>query len=254
MLGKDLKRQIVSPGMILAVAIGLVLLLQPSFETFKGMIKYNISISDDYISFYTNALGLGGFLVFTPLLVVLPGVIQFCDDYNTGYSRFIITRKNRKTYLFSRYLSSVISGGIACMLALVMLGIITIILCKPAGVNDSGTGTVIYSSFEKSGGGLVLIAHICFMGFIFGIVWSSVGMAVSAVIPNRYVALCMPLIIFYGAHIILSYLELYRFSPVNMIYLDIQKSLTFVLVYQAIILLITIAIFIAAGDRRLKDA
>ena len=133
MIGKDLKRQILSVGMILAVVLGLVMLLVWYYPYIKTYIKLGVWLKYDYLHFFRTALTGGGFLIFTPILVVLPGVIQFCDDYNSGYSRFIITRVSKKTFLGKRYIATVISGGLACMLAaaafFVIIGILPNALC-----------------------------------------------------------------------------------------------------------------------------
>ena len=98
------------------------------------------------------------------------------------------------------------------------------------------------------------MAHICLYGFVFGMVWSSIGMMFAAMIPNRYVALGLPVAIFYGANVVLNALNLTKFSPVNMILLDIQDSQAFVLIYQFVLLVVSGVIYILVGNRRLKNA
>ena len=254
MIGKDLKRQILSIGMMLAAVLGLVMLLVWYYQDLKSYFALGFLIKYDYVAFFRYALTGGGFLIFTPILVVLPGVIQFCDDYNSGYSRFIITRVSKKTFLVKRYISTIISGGIACMLPLLLLLIGTLILCDAPEDYDTFANYVIYGKFADWWNGIAPMAHICLYGFIFGMVWASIGMMFASMIPNRYVALGLPVALFYGANVVLNALNLTKFSPVNMILLDIQDSQAFVLIYQLVLLVVSGVIYILVGNRRLKNA
>ena len=254
MIGKDLKRQILSVGMILAVVLGLVMLLVWYYPYIKTYIKLGVWLKYDYLHFFRSALTGGGFLIFTAILVVLPGVIQLCDDYNSGYSRFIITRVSKKTFLGKRYIATVISGGLACMLPLLLLAIGALIFCDAPTEYSCISYSKIYNDFADLWNGKAVMAHICLYGFVFGMVWASIGMMFASMIPNRYVALGLPVAIFYASNIILNALSLSKFSPVNMILIDIQDSQLFVLVYQLVLLVVSGVIYILVGNRRLKNA
>ena len=140
------------------------------------------------------------------------------------------------------------------MLPLLLLLIGTLILCDAPENYDTFANYTIYGKFADWWNGIAPMAHICLYGFIFGMVWSSIGMMFAAMIPNRYVALGLPVAIFYGANVVLNALNLTKFSPVNMILLDIQDSQAFVLIYQLILLVVSGVIYILVGNRRLKNA
>ena len=257
MVLKELKRQIFSLGMLLALLLGLIMLLVGKFPELKSYILSGIKIEYDYLQTLTTSLTSGGFLVFTPLIVVLPGVIQFCDDYNYGYSRFIITRVSKKNYLLQRYIATIIAGGIACMLPLLVLTIYAIITKGAPTEYSSFSYCNIYNKFADMWDGKAMMFHICLLGFVFGMVWASIGIMFAVIIPNRYVALGLPIAIFFVANIICNLFMNqggYKFSPVNMIFVDVQDSIVHVIVYQTVLLLLSGVVYLFVGNRRLKNA
>lgn len=254
MIVKDLKRQLLSVGMILSLVVGLVMLCVGFYPEITTYFKMGMLIEYDYLGLLMKALTSGGFLVFTPIVVVLPGVMQFCDDYKYGYSRLIITRVSKKKFLIQRYIATVIAGGIACMLPLLVFSIGAVLFCDAPTDYSRVDYSVIYSGFASMWEGKAVMAHICLYGFIFGVVWSSIGMMFAVMIPNRYAALGFPVVIFCIANIVCNVLGAYKFSPVNMLLVDIQQSQGFVLMYQGILLALSLALYLIVGNRRLKNA
>lgn len=254
MILKDLKRQIISVGMLLSLIAGLIMLGVGFYPEIKAYFNSGLLIKYDYLGMLMKGLTSGGFLVFTPIIVVLPGVMQFCDDYKYGYSRFIITRVSRKKFLIQRYIATIIAGGVACMLPLLVFSIGSIIFCDAPENYSRVDYSVIYSGFASMWEGKAVMAHICLYGFIFGCVWASVGMMFAVMIPNRYAALGFPLAVFCIANIVCNVLEAYKFSPVNMLLVDIQQSQGFVLAYQGILLLVSMILYLIVGNGRLKNA
>ena len=46
----------------------------------------------------------------------------------------------------------------------------------------------------------------------------------------------------------------YKFSPVNMLFVDVQDSMVHVIVYQTVLFLVSGIIYLFVGNRRLKNA
>lgn len=258
MLKQDLKRSVLSVGMLLSLLIGFALLIEPEFMavvSFAGG-AYTGKISN-YINFIFTSLALGGYLIFTPLISVLPSVIHFCDELNTGYYRFVILRKGRASFIFSRWLSNAIASGIATAGPLVLLTAISLICCEPYTQQMMEDGifsplhNTILAPFELTWGGLFPVAIIILLAFVFGAVWGTVGLALSSLIPNRYIGLCAPFIVFFFLHLLCSFLRLERFSPVNMILPDILPSFLFLGIYQLLLMAIATTVFCFGAQRRL---
>lgn len=254
MILKDIKRQVLSIGMVLSLVIGLIMLLIDYYPEIRGFFDLGIIYNYDYLYFFEHCLNSGLYLIFTPLVAVLPGVIQFCDDYNYGYSRLIITRVKKKEFLAKRYIATVICGGIACALPLIVIGICSIIFCDAPTELNLLEDSKIYESMEALWDGKVFMAHVCLYAFIFGVVWSSIGLMFVVLIPNRYVALGAPLAVFYIAHIICSVTDNFLYSPTNTLYINYQNSQLFVIIYQLILLTVSATVYILVGNRRLKNA
>ena len=69
--------------------------------------------------------------------------------------------------------------------------------------------------------------------------------------PNRYVALCGPFVLFFLMHLVASALQKEKFSPTNTILPDILPSFGFLFLYQAVLLVLGCAAFIFFARRRL---
>jgi|LSQX01.2.fsa_nt_gb hypothetical protein len=258
MLKKDLGRSIFSLGMLLSLIIGLALLIEPEFYTlFPSSNRQYLEQKDNYINFIFTSLALGGYLIFTPLISVLPAVIHFCDELNTGYYKFVVLRKGRTSFIVSRWLSNAIAGGIATAGPIVLMTMIALIRCKPytQQMMDEGSFSPLHSSifmpFELLWGGLFPVLMIIAFAFIFGAVWSTIGLAVSTLIPNRYIGLCAPFILFFFLHLLFSFLRLEKFSPVNTVMPDILPSFTFLAMYQLVLMAVATLVFWLGAKRRL---
>ena len=147
-----------------------------------------------------------------------------------------------------------ICGGIACALPLIVLGIGAIIFCEAPTDFDLLEGSKIYESMVELWDGKIYMAHVCLYAFIFGVVWSSIGLMFVVLIPNRYVALGVPLAVFYIAHIIFSVTDNFLYSPVNTLCIKYHDSQLFVIIYQLILLTVSATVYILVGNRRLKNA
>ena len=253
MLRKDVKSQLFSTGMLISLLLGLVLLVEPQYQYFLYFARWDNKA--DYINFFFSSLALGGYLIFTPIITVMLGVFRFCDEYNSGYLRFMLVRsKSRRKYMFSRLFSNAVCGGAANALPLAVFALIMLIFCAPYTPNGHSKTPLdgsILQPFENVAGGLGLVGVIILLAFLFGVVWGAIGTALSAAVPNRYVALCGPFVLFFLMHLVASALQKEKFSPTNTILPDILPSFGFLFLYQAVLLVLGCAAFIFFARRRL---
>ncbi len=257
MLLKDIKNQICSVGMLLSVLLGLVLLIEPQVGYFSICFFGEPSNKTDYISFLFSALALGGYLIFTPIITVLPGAFRFCDEYNSGYLRFMLVRSgDRKRYIVNRLISNAACAGVATCAPLTAFALIMLVVCKPFvpdGHSSSPLSDTMLEPCQGIGGGLLAVGVIILLAFLFGVVWGVIGTALSAAIPNRYVALCGPFVLFYLLHLLTGALDISEFSPANTILPDILPSFSFLLIYQGVLLTLGTAAFAVFAKRRLNE-
>ena len=78
MLRKDVKSQLFSTGMLISLLLGLVLLVEPQYQYFLYFARWDNKA--DYINFFFSSLALGGYLIFTPIITVMPGVLYTRND------------------------------------------------------------------------------------------------------------------------------------------------------------------------------
>ena len=74
-------------------------------------------------------------------------------------------------------------------------------------------------------GGIGLAMLLLVLAFLFGALWSDIGLLVSAVVPNKYAALSIPFAIYFVVHLFLYKSDIFLvFSPANML----MPSTTFI--------------------------
>lgn len=262
-----LRSSIFSPPMLASVGVGLFLLMwHPVFH----WIIYNISVGpvsfqqmcQIFLDDIYRSFSLGGFSLFAPILAVLPATTMFCEDYNSGYLKSILCRVDRKRYIQETIICSGIAGGLAVFLPAFLCDLIYIIAGKPNTVENMGINystvfdETVYRNIQYLWGGLFLVLFLLVLAFLFGALWSNVGLCISALIPNRYIALAAPFALYFSLHLILYRLgTAVVFSPANML----MPVATFIphaaypLVYQMVLIIIVIGVTRKQLGRRLWD-
>ena len=148
------------------------------------------------------SLYFGNFSFLAALLATLPFADSFLDDLNQGFLRMIVQRTSYRKYIWAKLLSVALAGGVSLLLAELV-----IFLC---GINRLSDWTTMIGSFQGSfylgqpqgllGGlysvnPLLYLAYLLVSAFGFGAVYALLGLAISAVIHNRYVVLAAPLVL-----------------------------------------------------------
>ena len=111
-----LRAAIFSPAMLISVLLGLILLLKFHITHYIWYyIKYGaINFSDMGTTFLNEIFvtdATSGFGLFAPILAVLPATTLFCDDYNSGYIKPILSRIEKKRYIKETIFCSTIAGA-----------------------------------------------------------------------------------------------------------------------------------------------
>lgn len=252
--------------MLASIGVGLFLLL---WHQMYSWIFYCVQVEpiplsstcSTFLDSMYRASDLGGFCMFTPILAVLPASTLFCDDYNSGYCKEILTRVTRKRYLAETMLCTGISGGLAVFLPVLISDILWILNGKPNTREIMGGGAfngTVYQEIQFIWNGFFMVLFLLLLAFLFGVSWSVIGLGVSAFIPNRYITLAAPFALFFGSHLVLYGLgggSLLLFSPANvtMPAANFIPFPAFPLVYQIVMLVIASGICWKMLERRLWD-
>lgn len=181
---KELKRAICNRYMAAAVLAAAAIMCQAYWD--NGL-TWNSGA--DVLSNITLPMALSGFSPFAAIFPALPYALRFCDEYNSGYFRFALTREKKQRYIIKKTAATALSGGIMMAAAFGIVFLTGWMISVPTVDDASGfyKMTIWYPIITVMGGKLVLLLKLG-LAFLFGTVWSSVCLMISTIISNRYIS------------------------------------------------------------------
>lgn len=194
-----MKRRVISPSFWIMVFLAAAAYIASSIEELKFM--WNSSHAD-VLYFFDMAHNIGYFSSISLLCCTAINCTSFLNDYHSFYYRSATLRSGKRNYALSKYLSCVVTGGLTLALGLVLVFLILMIrfpfISEDSSVLDSWLHSGYFGKESLERGNYFGFAVICaFLAFLFGAVWSAVGVCVSAFITDRYVASFSPYVIWY---------------------------------------------------------
>jgi hypothetical protein len=130
------------------------------------------------------------------LVGAIPCAAMFCTDWNSQYVRFFAIRTGIGRYIRSRYLTAMLVSFLVIFVG--MAGFFLIIVLKvPLFMSDLTDVYPPFAVFAESFFPFSYILAEIFCFALFGAFNATLGMTVSAYIPNRYVAVFTPMITCY---------------------------------------------------------
>lgn len=204
----DLKRSLFSPSFIIMTIIAALSYLLSCIDELKYSWNNN---SADVPYFWDMAQNIGYFTSVSILCCTAINCTSFLNDYRSNYYRHCVMRSGKLNYTLSRYLSCIVTGGLTLALGLVLFLLILRVRFPLIAENSSNLELYVRSSEKIFTGKLLKEGHFigffavyALLAFLFGTLWSSVGVCMSAFITDKYVASFYPYIIWYTSHGILS--------------------------------------------------
>ena len=190
---KDMKRSFLNAGFFVGMAAVEALL---TAAVVMGTPPERIR-SSYYILF--NVFGASGFGPFAAVFPVLAYATRFCEEYQSGYYRMIFSRMSPVRFGRIRICSVALSGGVMLAVPIASVCIMAYVLGVP-GVpqgSDKGLldGTIMLTYIVKYGDWYIAVGKTV-LGFLFGCVWALMGFMFAVWIPNRYVALIAPFVLY----------------------------------------------------------
>lgn len=170
----DLKRAIVSWRFLLLLTLGLLLLYQPVFylkrvaDGYRDMELLDAVMCASGLGYYTSAL---------PLLSGLTYADSFAWEYAGGAFPYMLQREGRLRYIASKVLITAIVGGILVSMSFVLFCSLHMLLFAPQMPTNAEASVVINEA-------TLLLRY--------GMTWSLVGLAFSAIVPNPVIAMVSP--------------------------------------------------------------
>ena len=158
-----------------------------------------------FCSFEVMRQGAGSWLsMFIPIISAFAFIPLVCDEYEAKSVRFEIFRSSRFSYNASKYITACLCGGFA-----VMLGYILFILIEYAAfpnitdydINSRETYMMflqyILPHIEETGFLPIILRNFAIM-FLYGCVNAAPAIALTSVIRNKYLDLCIPFFLKYA--------------------------------------------------------
>lgn len=252
-LWEDIRRSFANPGFF-AGFFGLGALLAYNFVTdslHSGSPYYAI----------VNILAVSGFTIFLPVFPVLGYASRFCGEYGSGYHRFILSRMKPQKYAQVRSISVALSGGVIVALPYLLICLAAVALEAPGladanslGLDASGVNILrVEADIEmvvigQTYGIGVMVAVKVLLGFLFGAAWALVGLAFAVWMPNKYVALIAPFVLYESLYILMPD----RLNPALLVRGDDAGHL-FSVVMECVWLFAAAAAVMAGFRRRCRD-
>lgn len=154
------------------------------------------------VGWYLLNINFSEFELFAPLLAALPFADSFLSDWSQGFQRFIVQRTRYRNYLTAKMLAVMISGGLA--LVLIELIVFAGGFTRPFDWTGSAWHSLSPNTPSAPNGSFGAVLNSCPIAYFlfqlasagcFGACMALVGLAVSTIIHNRYVALAFPLVL-----------------------------------------------------------
>lgn len=210
----------------------LVLLAETASSAYDVFFHGAEGLEDAY--FFNIALHFGYFIWAAPLICAFVGAGAYCDAYEAGFYRQQLVRSGFKRSCSSIWFAGTFSGGAALAGGVLLFTLFQIVVfepCQDATVIASFAGWQPLLS-AKNGGLWYMLAHAG-LAFLFGIVWSGAGVALSVFQPNRYVCYFSPFILCMCAALVLPS----QFQPLEMLVQSRWDTFNFpqLLLYQGLL-------------------
>ena len=155
--------------------------------------------SREYIDDGTNSvyiidlmIHLGMFKKVMVFFSTVPFVTVYCQDCNSGYIKSLIVRSGERNYAWSNVIACTLSGFTAVFAGIIAYFGIVSFFCPTQAYETAG----VYSNIALN---LPIIYVLLLVGVfsLYATMWTIVGLALSSVLPDNYVALGSPLIFGY---------------------------------------------------------
>lgn len=233
MIKSDIRRAFMSYRLYVAMAVALTILLRPLIEVLQGSGEFS------FVYLQQFPFGLSDYTPFAAIFCVFPFADSFCDDYTSGYVYAITLRMGPKQYARQRFVSNALIGGItqgvivAIALSVCYLGASTPETMESVAFMQ-GTPWYELNLLLRFHGALFFTLRVL-LAFLFGCLWASVGLCVSAFSANRYITLVAPFVLY---QLLWRLIDPPLLNPVEALGGNSVSSLPILVVYQFILITI----------------
>lgn len=207
-LAANLKQRIFSPDFAVMTVIAALSYILSSIDELKYAWNFHGS---DVLYFWNISQNIGYFTSMSILCCTAVNCTAFLNDYHSKYYRNCVLCSGKLNYTLSKYISCVLTGGLTLALGLVIFILILRIRFPLIAENSSyleqyirSSNSIFTGKILEGGYYIGFFAVQTLLAFLFGALWSAVGICISAFITDKYVSSFSPYIIWYTSRSILS--------------------------------------------------
>ena len=199
-------------------------------------------------------INLGMFKKIIVFFAAVPFAKVFYEDYTSRYINSVVLRSGEKKYIISNMICCVTSGFSAVFLGITIFFSILSFFYPPQAYETVG----IYSTVALENP-IIYVLIITSIFSLYASMWTAAGLALSSIIPDKYIALGSPLILGYLLEELTdrfpSYLNLYKLSHAYEVF---ENSVIINYLYTIAVFLFAITvsgcIFSYVVKRRIRNA
>lgn len=201
----EMERAILNPLFFATTIITCFLFFFSGYEEFYIYAPQSENI--DVLHFFDFLRNVGVFETMIIICCTIPYSTSFYIDYTTSYIKLIKYRTTENKLIISKFIACAISGGLSIMLG-VLLFVSVVALKYPlvntlGGAYQSAIMRLDYSpqAFDillLNGKYLSYFVINMYLIFLVGALWSVVGMLISLVIANPFVAMFSPYLLYFS--------------------------------------------------------
>jgi hypothetical protein len=186
----DLYRSLLSMRFLNSVILVIFICILASIDNFQKQ--------SDAVYIYDIMVELSPFRNIILIIAAIPFVTSFCSDWNNQYIKPFVIRTGVNNYSWSKVFVSAITSFLVAFLGL--MAFVLIMGFKYSLYDQDISGNYMQSKpygFLLSNLPIIYLAARIFCYSAYTVFWCILGLCISAIIPNRFVASTAPLISFY---------------------------------------------------------
>jgi hypothetical protein len=246
MIRVEVYRIVKSFSFWIAIFLGFILLLPGLLEYNEGHQSIPSGLHSNLYNAYEAFMWAekSWFILFVPIIAVLPFADSYTLDRVSGYLRSILLRCSYRRYLFAKFITNFVAGGLALALPLATLFIANHFFfatglppVQEARMHPTGPASGIYWDSPS-----IFILFLIGLGFVFGAVYATLGLSISFWTSNRYVVLATPFALYHIANFILGVSGLAAWTPPMTFYPEGVNSSTWLTVFGELGLIFVISL------------
>lgn len=193
MLWYDVKRALSVRYYLLGVIIMLLTICIDGLDILADIIRRNVFLECGWSVQFVEHMLLGDMMTFAlPIVCTLPFSSSFIDEYKCGQIWYVLGRISKKRYIYSKAITTAISGGSVLFAGSFLSFFIYRMLFYSIEKNNLvGTGVLVFGEMFE------MIWKLSVRNFAYGALCAGLGLTIATALNNRYMAWIGPFMIQY---------------------------------------------------------